>query len=249
MTKGPKAYVLTCTPTYTGDVCSEFANSLAVASAHCVLRNVWLEPRFAPGFSLVEYGRNWLVAKFLEQKNATHLFWVDSDLFFPPDAIYRLLARDKDVICGVYPTKSDTNSIYPYTALGPVVDGLQEAERVPGGFLCMKRHCVEEVVKTCAWHEITCQGDDGGMILAPRFFDLCLNGKELVGEDFIACARLRQAGFKIWVETDINFKHFGRKAWLGNLSKQLKAEEEAGFEGQGSPSAWEKNSKTVVETK
>jgi|SRR6185437_1101467 len=238
----PKAHIITATPTYTGDVCCDYANCLSLAGMHCILRNVWIEPRFAAGFSLVEYARNWLVAEFLQNKAATHLFWIDSDLFFQPDAVYKMVARGKDVIAGVYSTKHETSPVFPYTALGPVVDGLQEAERVPGGFLCMTRKAVEKVVSTCEWHEIDHNGEQR---MSPRFFDLRLDGKHLVGEDYIASERLRKAGFKIYVETDISFKHYGRKAWNANLAKTLQKEKEQGFEGQGSDTAWEKNAKVA----
>ena len=238
----PKAHVVTATPTYTGDVCSEYANCLALAGMHCMLRNVWIDPRFAPGFSLVEYARNWLVAEFLSIKAATHLFWIDADLFFPPDGIYRMVARGKDVVAGVYTTKKEEDSTYPYTALSPEIDKLQEAERVPGGFLCMSRKAVEKVCEDVDWMDIE---HNGVTRTSPRFFDLRLDGKNLIGEDFIACERLRKAGFKIYVETDLSFKHFGRKAWCGNLHQQLQREAESGFEGQGTVKAWEKNAKVA----
>ena len=225
----PKGHIFVATPTYTGDVAYDYASALALASMHCILRGVWIEPRGAAGFSLVEYARNWLVAEFLESK-ATHLFWVDADLWFAPDAIYRLFSRGKDAIAGVYTTKHETAPIFPYMADGPVKDGIQLAERVPGGFLCVSRAAVEKVVSTCEWHEIEHAGKKR---LAPRFFDLRLDGTKLVGEDYIACERLRRAGFKIYVETDISFIHYGRRAWRGNLAETLREEAEKGFAGQG----------------
>lgn len=245
MATAPTAHVMISTPSYTGDVCCDYAMSLAVASAHCVLRGIWIEPRMAPGFSLVEYARNWLVAEFLANPKFTHLFWVDSDLFFPPDAVAKLVLRKKDVICGVYVTKHDTKPIFPYTALGPAVDGLQLAERVPGGFLCMSRAAVEKVVESCEWHEIDHNGEKRQ---SPRFFDLLMKDGKLHGEDFIACARLRAAGFDIYVETDLTFKHYGRKAWIGNLATTLADEAAEGYIGQGNKKHFEKNARAEMPT-
>lgn len=217
--RGPRAVVMTLTPTYTGDVCADYACSIAISSAHCMMRGIWLDPRFAPGFSLVEYARNYLVASFLRSK-ATHLFWIDADLWWQPDAIARLVQRDKDVICGVYPAKHPTAPFFPYTALGPPgPDGLQKAHRVPGGFMCVKRHVIETVAKTVPWHEIESVDEK---LMAPRIFDLRLDGDKLVGEDFVAAERIIAAGFDIWVEPNIAFKHFGRRAWGANLAETLK---------------------------
>jgi hypothetical protein len=241
----PKAHIMCATPSYTGQVETDYANALAVASMHLALRGYLLNPRFASGFSLVEYARNWLVAEFLSIKDATHLMWIDSDLFFQPDAIFRLLQRDLPVVCGVYTTKTDDleKCIYPYTALGPEENGLQEAERVPGGFMLMTRAAVERVCEDCEWMPIEHQGETRQ---SPRFFDLLMKDGKLHGEDYIACARLRAAGFKIFVETDISFKHYGRKAWPANLARTLQAERESGFEGQGTKAAWDKNTREQI---
>jgi hypothetical protein len=71
--------------------------------------------------------------------------------------------------------------------------------------------------------------------------------KELLGEDFVFCYRLIECGYKIHVETDIDFAHYGRYAWLGNLAETLKKEQEAGVTGQGSEVAHEKNKKLQEE--
>lgn len=228
-----KAHMMVATPTYTGDVANEFSQTMTLAAQQCIMRGVFLDPRFASGFSLVEYGRNWLVKQFLDSK-ATHLFWYDSDLFAQPDAMYRMYARDIDVVAGCYVTKHPTNPIYPYTAVGPVVNGLQKANKVPGGFLCMKRRAVEKVCENVEWIDFE---QDGESYTIPRMFSLEVVEKDgkrrLMGEDYIATERLRLAGFDVYVETDIDFVHYGRKGWAGNLAKTLKAEAESGFEGQG----------------
>jgi hypothetical protein len=216
-----KGHIMVATPTYTGDTIVEQRNALCIAGQHCILKGVWVEPRSAAGFSLVEYGRNWLVAEFLESK-ATHLFWLDADVDFPPDKIYKLFARGLDVIAGVYLTKHKTDPGFPYEPIGPVIDGLQLAAKVPGGFLCMSRRAVETVCAKCEWHDI----DHMGVVRnSPRMFALEMideNGrKRLEGEDYIACARLRAAGYKIYVETDINFTHYGRRGWEGNLAETI----------------------------
>lgn len=238
----PKAHIIVATPSLTGDVCCDYASSLAIASSYCILRGMWIEPKMVAGFSLVEDGRNWLVAEFLSVPSATHLFWIDADLFFPPDAIYRLVARDLAVVAGVYTTKHPTAPVYPYTALGPPENGLQPAEKVPGGFVCATRTAVEKAVESCELYDVTY---DGVTRKCPRFFDRKMKDGQLHGEDYVACYRLHAAGFPIFVETDINFKHYGRFVWPANLAKDLAQEAETGFVGQGTATAWEKNKKIM----
>lgn len=49
--------------------------------------------------------RNWCVKKFLEETEYTHLFFVDSDVIPPKDALEKLVAADAPVIAGAYPIK------------------------------------------------------------------------------------------------------------------------------------------------
>ena len=50
--------------------------------------------------SLISRARNTLTAKFLEQKDSTHLFFVDADIGWEPWHLLVLLNRDVDVIGG-----------------------------------------------------------------------------------------------------------------------------------------------------
>ncbi|MGI9298578.1 MAG: hypothetical protein ACR2QC_11885 [Gammaproteobacteria bacterium] len=45
---------------------------------------------------------NQQIAGFLAQQNATHLFWTESDMILPDDAILKLLEIDKPIASGVY---------------------------------------------------------------------------------------------------------------------------------------------------
>lgn len=55
--------------------------------------------------SLISRARNQLVAKFMANKEFTHLFFVDVDLGFNPDDILKMLWHDKEIVTGAYPIK------------------------------------------------------------------------------------------------------------------------------------------------
>lgn len=240
-----KAQVFVATPTYSGAVTAECAVSMQIATLHCFTRGVILDWQMAPGFSLVQHGRNWLNSEFLTRTDCTHLLWLDDDVSFEPDAIMKMIERDKDVVAGVYTTKHPKTPTFPYEALGAPKDGLQEARKVPGGFLLLKRDVVKKISDLCDVYMLT---HNGVTRKAAHMFDVLMidsdnfpGEKELLGEDFVLCYRLIEYGYKIFVETDIDFAHYGRYAWLGNLAETLKKEQEAGITGQGSEIAHEKN--------
>ncbi len=245
-----RARVFVATPTYTGCPAHECALAMQIASIHSILRGVVLDWQFAAGFSLVQHGRNWLNAEFLTRRDCTHLLWLDDDVSFTPDAIVRMLERDLDVVAGVYTNKNPVNPEFPYEALGPVIDGLQDARKVPGGFMLLKRKVVENISDCCETYVLE---HDGQHRRSPHLFDLALvdsldfpGEKALLGEDYVLCHRLLETGYKIAVETDIDFIHMGRRGWVGNLAKTLAAEAEAGITGQGSDDAIRKNQAMVA---
>lgn len=216
-----RAFVFVATPCYSGTVASDYAAALTLAAIHCARRSIFLEPVFVSNCSLVDLARNYLVAEFLATKHATHLFWIDDDLGFSATAIAKIVERDLDCVAGVYTTKADDKGIiYPYTPVGDILpNGLQRAERVPGGFMCLKRHVVEKMVANCTeWANIEMSGKTRK---SPLLF-FCRNDVEgYVGEDFTFCEKLNHLGIPIWVETDINFLHYGRRGWPANLAKSF----------------------------
>ena len=209
--------IMAATPTYTGQVCVPFVNSYICTWALLANRGVQMELEMASHFSLVQYARNYIAAKFLKDSSFTHLLMLDSDLGWDPKAALRLIGRDKDVICGVYPVKMH-NPYFPYTGDGPVEDGLQLAEKVPTGFMLVRRAVMEKIADSVRWYDMQYNGET---ISCPNIFDLVHEGKDLWGEDFALCKRLNNHGYKIWVETDMDFQHVGTNAWTGNLSHAL----------------------------
>jgi hypothetical protein len=177
-----------------------------------------MELEMASHFSLCQYARNYLAAKFLADVTFSHLLMIDSDMGWDPRAALRMIERDKDVICGVYPVKMQ-NPYFPYTGDGPVMDGLQMAEKVPTGFMLVKRAAMQKLAESVRWYDMQYNGET---ISCPNLFDLVHEGKQYWGEDFAFCKRLVNHGYKIWVETDMDFTHVGTHAWTGNLSQALK---------------------------
>ena len=55
--------------------------------------------------SLISRARNTIVAEFLGRKDFTHLLFIDADIGFEPDIVFRLLGRNQPVVCGAYPMK------------------------------------------------------------------------------------------------------------------------------------------------
>lgn len=97
--------------------------------------------------SLITRGRNTLVAKFLHNKESTHLFFLDADIGFEPWHLLVLLNRDVDLIGGLYPMKSIPVRwcVNGFDGAEEGPDGLQEVSKTGTGFMLIKRHVFEKM--------------------------------------------------------------------------------------------------------
>lgn len=100
--------------------------------------------------SMISNSRNGIVELALQEKS-DYLFWIDSDMSFPPDTLVRLLKHEKDIVGATYNKK-----VPPYETLGkfagtmpkePLTGGLHEALLLPGGMMLVK----SEVYRKIGW--------------------------------------------------------------------------------------------------
>lgn len=102
-----KIYPLIVTPSHDGKYFHNYVSSLLNFQVHASNIGMPIQYYLMRGESLITRARNNAVAKFLENKEWTHLFWIDSDIGFEPDAAFRLLMSDYEVAAGVYPLKRE----------------------------------------------------------------------------------------------------------------------------------------------
>lgn len=189
------------TPNHDGKYFHNYTLSLLNLTASSFHNGLNLQISLQRGESLITRARNNAVADFLANPQWTHLFWIDSDIGFSPQAAYRLLLSDYDVACGVYPLKHDN---WPSEGLpaemtqaqfearftrytvnhnqadeqGEVVmeigaDGFFEVDEAPTGFMLIKRSVFERLM--AAYPERQYQPDSIGVAdrgLHYRFFDV-----------------------------------------------------------------------------
>lgn len=189
---------------------------------------VWLNAGGDPYLAKV---RNNLVSKALTKfPQMTHLFFLDDDVGFPPEAALELIRSPFDVTAGIYPKKTD-NPDFPCElyhdpeTLRPIEqDGWLKAHAVPTGFLCIKAH----VLRTQAETAPTYRDLDGSICW--NIFEMGFakepqaDGTDGLwwGEDYAWCRKHRDAGGDIWVKPDIEFSHTGRKVYRGSFAERTR---------------------------
>ena len=163
--------------------------------------------------SLISRARNTLTAKFLEQSEATHLFFVDADIGWEPWHLLVLLNRNVDVIGGLYPMKTMPIKwvVNGFEGAQEGPDGLQEVSKAGTGFLLMKRHVFEQLNSHPA---VKPYKNDIG--LDPKYdkhlktyFDTAVRQGRYYSEDWTFCENWRDIGGKVWVDKRVLLRHSG----------------------------------------
>lgn len=176
--------------------------------------------------SLITRGRNNLVAKFLYNKAATHLMFIDVDLGFDPEAIIRLMLANQDVVGGVYPMKRIPIRYVINTVPNPVTMGdLVEVSTLGTGFMMVKRHVIENLINL---HPELKYRDNIG--IGPQYeplmyglFDTMIDKDDnYLSEDWTFCYLWRLAGGKIFADTGIKLDHTGYHKYEGNVEELKK---------------------------
>ena len=163
--------------------------------------------------SLISRGRNTLTAKFLQNKESTHLMFIDSDIGWEPWHLLAMLNRDVDVIGGLYPMKSLPIKwcVNGFEGAEEGTDGLQEVTKTGTGFMLIKRAVFERLDSHPA---VRAFANDIGLPpeLNPymkTYFDTAVREGRYYSEDWTFCENWRDLGGKVWVDKRVLLKHTG----------------------------------------
>lgn len=99
-------HIFIATPCYGGQIGEPYFRSMMRLSILCSKYDIPYTVSTLANESLITRGRNTLTSFFMENKEATHLFFIDADIEFNPEDLLRMVAYDKPVVVGAYPKKA-----------------------------------------------------------------------------------------------------------------------------------------------
>lgn len=240
------------TPCYGGQVFSLYATSLMKLQHACARRgNVDLSVNLLWGDALITRARQNLAAHFLENPQATHLLFVDADIAFEPDQVFRLLDFGVDVAAGVYPTKRidwpkvekmakegraplETSSLsYVLELEQPpkldARDGFARARYAGTGFMLIRRNVLASMIEKYPELRYTREHQAEDPLQGSRWRSALFNclidesTGTYLSEDYSFCRRFTDMGGEIWVDLQSRLTHIGVMAFNGNLASQFPA--------------------------
>jgi hypothetical protein len=213
-----------CTPCYGGQILEGCFSSYIRFSMLAMRHNIPFSVDTMVNESLVPRARNNLVAKFLANKDATHLMFVDADIAWEPESVLRMILHDKGVVCGAYPMKSE-----PIKYVLNVLKGAQhshplyEVSTAGTGFMLIKREIIEALV--AAMPETKYRDS---LSLGERFephmyalFDTIIDEHGYyLSEDWTFCKRVREKINKpIWIDSEVKLDHLGTHRFKGSTTE------------------------------
>jgi len=190
--------IFVATPVHS-EVSIHFCQALLEFQQYCFARKVRVQFQLLKS-SLVTQGRNLCVSAFMESK-MTHLLFVDSDIDFQAESIFKMIDSDKDVISIPYPLKtidwdkifenfkkgliknavelSTSGYTYPMRVENPnslkMENGIMEITNAPAGCMLIKRSVIEKMIKAYPDLEIIqptiINGKDINKLYFYNFFD------------------------------------------------------------------------------
>lgn len=170
------------------------------------------------GFSAIDQGRCVMAQQAIDE-GYEHLFWIDSDMAFYPQDVYRMINHNH---AGQYPFITAAYSVKGWPALTTMFhtdfdkiifgkDGsLYEVVYSATGFMYTHIKVYESIKLQYNMKPVNIWG--GQYKVHPWFLPMII-GDDYVGEDFSFCHRARESGITIFSDTTVRLAHIGKYSY------------------------------------
>jgi hypothetical protein len=212
-------------------------------------RNLTLKVLFKDGDALITRARASLVSQFLDDPSATHLLFIDADIGFEPEQVFRLISSGADMCAAIYPIKRiDWDKVKMTMEAGrrnPAAAALKYVMEVDDtnaviekggfvkvryagtGFLMIRRAALERMCGS--YPQLRYKRDHSLDALTASdnrfalFEAMIAEDGTYLSEDFAFCKRWTDIGGEIWADLDSRLSHVGPMTFYGDLSSQFAA--------------------------
>jgi hypothetical protein len=203
-------------------------------------------------FSSISYAdiaesRNFLLTRWFDKSDATHLLFIDADMGFPAQLVLDMVDSGKPIVGAVYPKRQiDIDKIVRLAAAGETAsraiakghDYIVRRKRTtpnsrgPSGFIqvdgcgtgamLIRRDAIQSMLR-----KMPQLSDSGARTTSPlakdldrlirAFEPLRLDGA-LLSEDFSFCRRWTECGGEIWANVNYEIEHIGLHRFKGRYT-------------------------------
>ena len=248
-----RIHLVVATPCFGGQVSNIYASSIfQLQRAAQDKDNLKLKVEMRDGDALITRARANLMTLFLNDPTATHFLFVDADIGFAPEQVFRLIESGADVVAGVYPIKrvnwdkakriiESQRPKLPAASLDyvleidnpdhvTVVNGFTRVRYAGTGFLMIRRHVFEKMCAHPAYASLQFFREHSLDALAGSFnrfalFECMIDPATgtYLSEDFAFCKRWTDIGGEIWADLESRLDHVGPAVFHGDIASQFAA--------------------------
>lgn len=243
--------LVVATPCFGGQISTIYAASLfALQRAVHGMSNLELKVHLRDGDALITRARANLVTLFLDDPGATHLLFIDADIGFAPEQVFRLMESGADMVAGVYPIKrvnwdkakraitAGRDNVaaaaldYVLEIADPdriaVVNGFTRVRYAGTGFLMIRRHVLETMCAHPNYANLRFSREHShdaltGSLNRFALFECLIDAATgtYLSEDFAFCKRWTDIGGEIWADVQSALDHVGPSVFKGNVATQF----------------------------
>ena len=246
-----RIHLVVATPCFGGQLSSIYVKSIfRLQAALRAKSNVEMKVLLRDGDALITRARANLMTQFLDDASTTHFLFIDADIGFEPEQVFRLIECGADMVAGVYPIKrvnwdkakrvleanrpnlKAASLDYVLEIDDPdhvvVANGFTRVRYAGTGFLMIRRHVLERMCKHYASLQFFREHSNDALAGSPNRFALfeCMidpaTGTYL-SEDFAFCKRWTDIGGEIWADLQSRLDHVGPTVFHGEIASQFAA--------------------------
>jgi hypothetical protein len=244
-----KPYLVIGTPCFGRQVTDIYAASLLKLQMACFQHGIPLLVHMLGGDALITRARQNIVARFLSNEEATHLLFIDADIGFQPEQVFRLLRFGAGMCSAVYPIKRlewEKIEACVQSARAPLQsasltymlefedgeqiqmrDGFAKVSFAGTGFLMIRREALLAMLER--YPELKYEREHGPAQAAEEakwryaLFNCMLDEASgfYLSEDFSFCRRWTDLGGEIWADMQSRLTHLGSVPFEGNVATQF----------------------------
>jgi len=211
--------ILIATPCLDGKVDAWFVNSLYESVKLGLQNNIMFQPVFLANESILPMARNELLNLAYKQ-NYDALVFIDDDEEWNAEILLEIVQSSRDVVAVPVVNKGDKKIEYNVFGVNKTPsseDGYLEIHRCGTGFLKLS----SKVIKDLWESNEECEFRGKTLKYICEYANINNN---FHGEDIILCEKIKELGYKIWLNPKHTVSHLGTKKFKGNFSKTYEYE-------------------------
>ena len=202
--------------------------------------DIKVEYQFLFNESLIPRARNYLVNTFLKS-SCTHLLFIDADIQFNAEDIFKMIKENLDIIGGVYAKKEilwdniakcvkngkasdllqyNTSGIvflpYPDSINNHPIDKPVQVEYIGTGMMLIKREVFDKIKENNPTNKYDYLGNEHYC-----YFDCKIKDNNYLSEDYYFCNSWNDLGGKVYAALWTKSTHNGTLGLITDLSKMV----------------------------